>query len=266
MADLVFNDWTNLRYDFPINALILGNAFGESPYDDTRPDDPDPTIADYLELMGHGPDLLPPVVVVQWPAVGTTISPGGSVEVRVWATDETGISAVVITLDANGDGRFQPDDIVVATLNPDGSYRAEFPAITGPQGVRTIRAVAEDNSENQSAAELSVLAGDAGENGAVLQSGGGVFAAQPPLSAGGTRPIRRVGPIQVPGSGRMSISLTASKYPGFLPNGGSSASVTSSPRRESSSHDVSGLFSKPGRKPPESNGATSGLFKNPPQD
>jgi len=60
--------------------------------------------------------------------------------------------------------------------------------------------------------------------------------------------------------------IQGNKYPGFLPNGGSSASVTSSPRRPSSSHDVSGLFSKPGRKPPESGGATSGLFKNPPQD
>lgn len=53
------------------------------------------------------------------------------------------------------------------------------------------------------------------------------------------------------------------KFPGFLPNGGSSESVSSRPRQGYTDAQVSGLFAKPRRKPPESSGATSELFKVP---
>lgn len=53
------------------------------------------------------------------------------------------------------------------------------------------------------------------------------------------------------------------RFPGFLPNGGASSTVMSEPRRQSSMATVSGLFSTPGRKPHEANGAVSGLYANP---
>ncbi|MEZ6034126.1 MAG: hypothetical protein R3C17_13610 [Planctomycetaceae bacterium] len=66
------------------------------------------------------------------------------------------------------------------------------------------------------------------------------------------------------GYSRKNLSyIDGSKFPGFLPNGGNSASVTSSPRRPASVGAVSGLYGKPGRKPPESNGAISSLYRNP---
>jgi hypothetical protein len=60
--------------------------------------------------------------------------------------------------------------------------------------------------------------------------------------------------------------IRGNKFPGFLPNGGSSASVTSSPRSPAAMGAVSGLYGKPGRRPPESNGGTSGLYRNPSQN
>jgi hypothetical protein len=56
---------------------------------------------------------------------------------------------------------------------------------------------------------------------------------------------------------------SGNKFPGFLPNGGSSESVSSGPRQSYTDSQVSGLFAKPRRKPPESSGATSALFKVP---
>jgi len=56
------------------------------------------------------------------------------------------------------------------------------------------------------------------------------------------------------------------RFPGFLTNGGLSASVSSEPRTNSSLGAVSGLYNRPGRKPHEANGAVSGLYANPSDD
>ena len=73
--------------------------------------------------------------------------------------------------------------------------------------------------------------------------------------------------LEYVGYSRKNLSyIDGSKFPGFLPNGGNSASVTSSPRRPASVGAVSGLYGKPGRKPPESNGAISNLYRNPGQN
>jgi hypothetical protein len=70
--------------------------------------------------------------------------------------------------------------------------------------------------------------------------------------------------LEYVGYSRKNIAFTTgNKFPGFLTNGGLSPSVSSEPRRASSLGSVSGLYFKPGRKPSESNGATSALYKNP---
>ena len=56
------------------------------------------------------------------------------------------------------------------------------------------------------------------------------------------------------------------KFPGFLPNGGLSPTVSSKPRQVPSGASVSGIFSNPGRKPQASNAAVSGLYANPSDD
>ncbi len=56
------------------------------------------------------------------------------------------------------------------------------------------------------------------------------------------------------------------KFPGFLTNGGLSSTVSGKPRPQPSPATVSGIFSKPGRKPQASNGAVSGLYANPSDD
>ncbi len=56
------------------------------------------------------------------------------------------------------------------------------------------------------------------------------------------------------------------KFPGFLPNGGLSPTVSSKPRQVPSGASVSGIFSNPGRKPQASNAAVSALYANPSDD
>ena len=69
--------------------------------------------------------------------------------------------------------------------------------------------------------------------------------------------------LEYVGYSRKNIAFTTgNKFPGFLANGGLSSSVSSSPRRTASVGGVSGLYAKPGRKPPESNGAISARYKN----
>ena len=69
--------------------------------------------------------------------------------------------------------------------------------------------------------------------------------------------------LEYVGYSRKNIAFTTgNKFPGFLANGGLSSSVSSSPRRTASVGGVSGLYAKPGRKPPESNGAISSRYKN----
>ncbi len=67
------------------------------------------------------------------------------------------------------------------------------------------------------------------------------------------------------GYSRKNIAfIEGNRFPGILNNGALSSTITSSPRRASSTSSVSGLYTKPEdrRQPPASNGATSALFKN----
>lgn len=208
-GDSVFDDWSNLMFTFQNNALVLGNTFGQSPYHATRPDAPDPTIRDYIELVGRGPDLKVPTVSILSPSAGATLSAGEVLQVRLTAADDSGLVAVTVDFDVNGDGHCDGNEVLIATKNPDNSLSAVFPGISGPRGVRKVHAVAEDKGGNQRVTEVSVLAGALNENGAVLQQKTGAFAAQPAASSGGTRQTARIGPIQVPGSGEIMVSLVA---------------------------------------------------------
>lgn len=70
--------------------------------------------------------------------------------------------------------------------------------------------------------------------------------------------------LEYVGYSRKNVAFVpGNKFPGFLSNGGNSTSVSSAPRRQASMQSVSGIYSKPGRKPPESNQGVSGLFQNP---
>jgi hypothetical protein len=65
------------------------------------------------------------------------------------------------------------------------------------------------------------------------------------------------------GYSRKNIAfLDGNVFPGILNNGALSKTITSSPRRASSTSGVSGLYANPKRQPAASNGATSALFKN----
>ena len=64
------------------------------------------------------------------------------------------------------------------------------------------------------------------------------------------------------GYSRKNIAfIDGNVFPGILNNGALSSTITSSPRRASSTSGVSGLYANPKRQPAASNGATSALFK-----
>lgn len=202
----VFDDWAYIKYDFQNSAYFLGNTFGRSPGDSDE-NYPDPTVADYEDLNNTPVDLAPPDISISSPPGGTTIAPGGSLTVRATATDDVEVVSVHVYFDLNGDGRTEgPRETVEATPLGGGTYSAVFANVVGPFGARRILAIATDSSENLGAAASSVLAGQGAGSGTTLHESSGAIPAQP---AGGQRQTVQIGPLAVPGSGRLTFSVTS---------------------------------------------------------
>lgn len=209
-TDPVFNDWAYLRFDFQNTGYILGNAFGFQPLWAGAPDLTDPTIADYEQWVGHPLDLVLPQLSITSPVAGAAVAPGGTLNVALVATDNAGLAAVTVDFDTDGDGQtVGATEILSASPGPGGTYTASFRDVTGPLGVRRVRALATDTSGNQRAATVSVQAGDSASTGSTLDTRSAGFAAQPAASAGGSRQRVRLGPVHLPGSGQVMLSLVA---------------------------------------------------------
>jgi hypothetical protein len=226
-SDPVFDDWAYVRYWHQNNGYIMGNAFSLNPVGAAWPDDPDPNIKEYEQLLGHRIDLEAPAVVITAPTNGATVGAGADFEVRALATDNAGIRFVIICFDVDGDGVCAGSaEEVRAIRTPDGFYSAVFHGVGGPKGVRQVSAVAEDTAGNQGVSAVRVNAGSTGATGAILQQGSGVFAAQ---GAGGKQQTARVGPVAIPGTGQLMISLTAT--PAVGTSGGGSNCLNSTIRK-----------------------------------
>jgi len=218
--DPVFDDWAYLKFDFQNTGYILGNSYRLYPFKADTANPPDLTVTEYEALTGAPIDLKLPRVEILSPAAGSTLDLGSSISVTVRAQDDVRVDDVVLFFDIDGDGQWQSGTEEVPAVPAGNSiYSAIFRNITGPFGARKILAIAADPSRNEGAAAISVLAGKDAGGGSILRTATGVFAAQPAASSGGKRASAAIGPIQVPGSGRLVVTVKASPSVGASAGG-----------------------------------------------
>lgn len=230
----VRDDWGTIGYGIPCGGWSLGitlfkNDDGEVPnrpdiditgYPTPPPIDPpadpypegDPAPPDPPPIP---PDLEAPTVVILTPAEGDTL--GSSQTVVAHAEDNDAIEEIVLYLDTDGDGEWNPvGEAFGGPPNGAGNFAADFSGIAGPLGMRKVLAAARDPSDNWGAQEISVLTGSGAGAGSFLSQTSGSFPAQ---GAGLDRQASSIGPIAVPGSGAMSFTLSATPAV-RLPGGG----------------------------------------------
>src|SRR5205823_3876828 len=155
--DPTFNDWANLKLDFPQSFPYLGNTFGYNAPGAADDEDPEFTIADYVALNGADPDLSPPSVTILSPAGGSPLPPDGTLTVQVQASDDRGVGSVTVSFDKDGDGTTTGmGETVVATQTGPDTYQAVFTGVSGAAGTRAVRVVAADTSGNVTPATRNV--------------------------------------------------------------------------------------------------------------
>lgn len=152
-TDATFDDWANLRSDFPDVQNFLGNTLGLALGDvpESTEQAPELTVQDYINHNGP-PNYTPPAVKVQTPAAGANVGLTLPLNVVVDATDSAGVSSVTVSFDVTGTGAL---DTVAAKLSGT-TYKVSFPALSGSTGARTITASAIDYLGNYATAKESV--------------------------------------------------------------------------------------------------------------
>jgi Big-like domain-containing protein len=152
-TDATFDDWANLRGDFPDVQNFLGNTLGIALGDvpESTEQSPELTVQDYISQNGP-PNYTPPAVKVQTPAANANVGLTLPLTVVVDATDSAGVSSVTVSFDVTGTGAL---DTVAGKLSG-ATYKASFPALSGPTGARTITASAIDYLGNYATAKESV--------------------------------------------------------------------------------------------------------------
>jgi hypothetical protein len=156
ITDPTFWDWGNLQSDFPNVEIHLGNtlglSFGSVPeYGEQTPEE---NGMDYMNQNGP-PDNTPPTVKVQTPAANANVGLTLPLPVVVDATDNNQVASVTVSFDVNGNGVIDPGETLAAKLSGT-TYKASFPALSGPLGTRTITASAIDGTGNSATATESV--------------------------------------------------------------------------------------------------------------
>ncbi|HTQ57960.1 MAG TPA: Ig-like domain-containing protein [Bryobacteraceae bacterium] len=155
--DPTFDDWANLQHNFSDAMLHLGNtlglAFGTFPEDQQFT--PETSFADYVNTNGPT-DTTPPVVAIKSPAANGKVGLTQPLKVTVTATDNIQVQSVTVSFDANGNGAIDPSELVIAKSSGTNTYTANFPALSGPAGSRTITASAVDPIGNSASATESV--------------------------------------------------------------------------------------------------------------
>jgi hypothetical protein len=141
-----FDDWANLQHDFPNAAVYLGNSLDLTL--GAAPQAPEPTAADYQNLNGP-PNSAPPVIKILKPAANGNVGLTLPLQVTANATDTTPVASVTVAFDVNGDGNTtDPGEKVQAKVTGANTYAANFAALSGPPGPRTITVSAIDTTGN----------------------------------------------------------------------------------------------------------------------
>jgi hypothetical protein len=196
-------DWAELKYDFPISGRFIGSTeTAGSPEHPTRAPVPPPL------------DLTPPGIVITSPEddCDFSVGIGDDLMVTAQAWDDVGLSHVLILFDVNGDGQRSGDNEVVTARydHVHHDFRATFTNVGGVFGVREILAYAYDTSDNMGMDVAAVKAGGDPAGAQTLASKSGTIPSQPHQSSGGTRQTVDYTSINVPGSGTLTFTVTAS--------------------------------------------------------
>lgn len=194
-TDAVFNDWAYLKHNASLNYVTFGNSYNEFSQDNP-PDDPDFVI-----------DLRKPSVTVIAPLAGTNFAVGADVNISILATDDVAVDQVFAVFDLDGDGQIEdtPPERMTATPVGGNVYAATFPGVSGPFTTRGVQGLAFDTSGNIGASVVAVTAGDPAGAGRLIHSTNGVFTSQ---TTGGVRRIFTTFPITVPGTGRLTFTVS----------------------------------------------------------
>ena len=201
-GDPVFDDWGYAKFDFFRSLPML-----EKSPTDNSPREP-------------SPDLTPPTIVITSPVLAAncsyTVAPGSTLQVTAVATDNVAVKWLLISFDRNGDGDESDEGETVSPVfvpGP-GHWTASFANVTGPAGLRYIRARAADTSGNMGHFVIPVTAGADGAGVVTLLNQAGTFAAQ---TAAGARQKVVFSNVAVPASGRVLIAVTGT--PAFRQSG-----------------------------------------------
>ncbi|MEZ5301868.1 MAG: IPT/TIG domain-containing protein [Verrucomicrobiales bacterium] len=157
----------------------------------------------------RAPDLDAPAAVIQNPPPGWPIEPDGThdLSVEILATDNIAVGEVAVFFDTDGDGT---DEEATAGYAGANLFTASFPAITGPSGTRTIRAQIADTAGNVTPVDSPVTVGGFVPVESVLFTDpAGYIPAQSSVFSGGRQQTIDYDPIQVPGSGLLTFTVTA---------------------------------------------------------
>jgi len=155
-GDPTFNDWANLQLNFSDSQLHLGSSVGDSfgSYPEADLETPEQTTIDYVNI--NGPiDSTPPQAAITSPKASANEGLTLPLKVTVTATDNQAVGSVSVSFDVNGNGTIDPGELIVAKASG-STYTANFPALSGAAGNRTITAAAIDTSGNTASTSISV--------------------------------------------------------------------------------------------------------------
>jgi len=163
LNDVVFMDWANLKMAAYDTAHLVGNSYNAGanapsvdPEDPRRDPSFHPTYSEFIDAFGPGDSTLPTLSILA-PQDLEIVQPGNDLVVRVEALDNTGIASVSVRFDIDGDGEISDEDEVFdAPIVSDNTYEVALTGISGPSGLRGLRAKAIDNAFNVNVDDISV--------------------------------------------------------------------------------------------------------------
>lgn len=153
------------------------------------------------------PDTQAPEVVIKSPPAGWPIKQGETLVVEVYAYDDIELASVTVSFDINGNGNAaDAGESVDAVKTGVNLYTASFASISGPNGARTVNVTAADTSGNSTPASAPVTVGGLVPTTQTIFTDSGHIPAQ---SWSGAQQVIPYDPIEIPGSGTLTFTVTA---------------------------------------------------------
>ncbi len=161
-----------------------------------------------LEIEFTMVDITRPEVSFISPSLGESIDPASPMTIQVQVTDEVAIASVICSFDINGDGDTNDFNEQAAASNiGSDTYEVTIDTISGAPGTRIITVAATDTSFNTREKHISIGINGVGAGESALTTQQSTIPAQPADYSGGARQLIPVGPISVPGMGRITLQV-----------------------------------------------------------